>query len=312
MHEVAELRREENRRRVHEKGTVGSKLADRMAKLKQSNSRFGGFLLPDAAVSFNFNQNLTADDIKRTVTVLAHFRGRLMEELEKDGELKGNDLTATKDVLAGLFDTLLKTIESGRMDGGAAVMLAPDAITVVAGGFVADGDALAQNLRKLANLAQNEPDFPGVSFFAEKHGAVSFHTMKLPVPEDEEEARALLGDEFDVAIGTGPQSVFLCFGKAGLATAKKIIGQSAARENEQLAPSQITIALTPIVNFAKSFSDDEKVQTLAAALIDTAGKDRLQITTTAIDDGYHTRLQVEEGVLQAIGVGVRPLRVWVL
>ena len=84
-------------------------------------------------------------------------------------------------------------------------------------------------LRKVAELAKDEPEFPGIKFNADTHANVRFHTLKLPVPADAgEDVRNLLGDELEVAIGTGDKSFYLAFGKDSVGTLKKVIDQSAA------------------------------------------------------------------------------------
>src|SRR5690606_24867468 len=107
---------------------------------------------------------------------------------------------AAKDVLNMVMDVVSETIKSGRIDGGATLMLNEGSLSAVAGGYVADSAKAEAAFRKLVTLAEKEPDFPGVKFNAATYQNVNFHTMRVPVPEKEGDARKILGENLDVAI----------------------------------------------------------------------------------------------------------------
>ena len=58
----------------------------------------------------------------------------------------------------------------------------------------------------MVEIAESEPDidFKGVKFNADEHtgAGVQFHTLSLPIPQ-EEYARRVLGDQLDIVVGTG-------------------------------------------------------------------------------------------------------------
>lgn len=283
---------------------AGSELANRIAN-QSTASKFTGFLLPDAAMNMNMAANLAQEDVEYTLSLVQLMRSQAMNELDADTNLNDDERAAAKEVLGGFIDVLYDTIESGRMDGGAALLLAPAGLTFAAGGHVADGKALDGLLRRVAELAKDEPDFPGISFGADSHGDVQFHTMRFPMPPGNEEARAVLGDELEVAFGIGGQSAFLAFGRDSVQTLKNVIDKSAQGAERELPVMQLNVALSPIMAFAAAFSEDATVAGLAAAMQAVDGSDKIVITGRAIPNGQTSRIELQEGAIRAIGESVK-------
>src|SRR5262249_49005528 len=120
---------------------------------------------------------------------------------------------ALKSAMNGFLDAAEATIEGGQMDGGAAAVLHPDSLTVVAGFLIKDPAKIESGLKKIAEIGAKEPDFGGVQWDAAEHAGVKFHTMSVPIPEDQEDARKMLGDKVDVAVGIGTDSVYVAIGR---------------------------------------------------------------------------------------------------
>ena len=81
-----------------------------------------------------------------------------------------------------LLDVADATVKAASMDCGASLVLKPGSLGFVAGGFVADGEKLADAVKKLAGLAaKKDPNFPGINFDAETYEGVTFHTAKIPL-----------------------------------------------------------------------------------------------------------------------------------
>jgi hypothetical protein len=155
--------------------------------------------------------------------------------------------------------------------------------------------------RRAVELAKDEPDFPGVKFDADKHGDVTFHTIKAPIPEGEQ-AREFFGEHVEVTIGIGRASAYVAVGNDGIATLKKVIDSSAAGAGQDLPPSQLYVALAPIMKFAASVDRENPVTAMLAASVDKIrGNDRVSITSSLIERGVRSRIQVDEGVLKLLG-----------
>lgn len=279
----------------------GTTLAAQMATMENSKSDYTGFLSPDAAASLNAVAKLTATDIESFSLILKTVREGAMQGLDEEGDLNDEQRAAAKEVLGTLFDVGQKTVDSGKLDMGAALLLSPEGLTVVAGGYVADGAALDKAFKQVIKLAEQEPDFPGVKLNAEQHGDVHFHTMNIPVPENEREARQLLGETLEVAVGFSGKSIYVAFGKNSLSTLKDVIDKSKAGAGKVVPAGQFNIALTPILRFAASVTDDEVTHELAELISASKGNDKISITSDYIPNGTRMRLKVDEGILKLVG-----------
>ena len=283
----------------------GTKLAKRMAMMQDSKTNFSGFVLDDAAATFNFANKLHPDDIATYKIALKTTRDRVMPELDKDEDLDEQQRAAAKELVGTVMDVLSQTVETGKLDGGGALLLEPGSINFVAGGYIADGTSMDKSFRDLINLAKDGDDFPftEVQFDAEKHGEISFHKLRAPV--DDDEARPVLGDEVEIAVGFGMKSFYVAFGKDPIATLKQVIDTSAASPDKQVRPVQVTVSLMPILKFAASVSEEPIVGMMIEALENAPGNDKIRISSQAIQLGGTTRVELDEGVLQLIGAGVK-------
>ena len=169
------------------------------------------------------------------------------------------------------------------------------------GGLVADGTAVEAALKKVVTLMQNEPDFPGVKFNVDSHAGVSFHTLALPVTEDD--AKQIFGDKVDIVVGTGPKAAYIAIGNDGMAKIKSAIDKSQSSPGKSVLPMQITVAAGPILKFSQQFSEDADLEVISKELEKYKDNDRLNITVISIKDGGRVRIEAEEGVIKAAAMG---------
>ncbi|MEO8496987.1 MAG: hypothetical protein ABI614_18100, partial [Planctomycetota bacterium] len=278
-------------------------LAGQFESIYTMKSDFAGFLIPDAAATLHFTAPVLKEDIEQTVRMLTAAREKALAEIDKDHKLPNEQARATaKEIVGSLMDVLQKTIEAGKLNGGAALLLGPQSINFVAGGFIADGKAVEKDLKRLVELAKQSKDNPGIEakFNVATHGGVSLHTIEVPVPASEEEARKILGEKLVTVIGTGATSVYFALGNNSMDLLKQVIDGSAASDGKT-SPMTLNVGVGPILAFAASVDDDAIVAGLAKAIKNAKGKDHIAITSKAIPRGIAYRLEVEEGVLQLIG-----------
>ena len=289
---------------------AGTKLATQMATYNKMTSSFGGFELDDAAVTLRFTSPIAKEDIAQVREALTAMRGQAMDAIDKDDNLSDGDAKKTaKQVVNSFVDVLVATVEAGKIDGGAALYLEPESIQVVAGGFVADGKAVQQQLQKLADLAKqaggDDVAIEELKFNAAKHKGVDLHTFSVPIPDDEEQAQKVFGDALEVVVGTGAKSAFIAFGEESIELLKEIIDDSATAAKDEVTPMELIISLAPILEFTASIEDDPIVKMLAETIKKAAGKDHIRLSQSNIDRGVTARLEVEEGVLQLIGAAAK-------
>jgi hypothetical protein len=282
----------------------GSAMARQMAALKDTKSRFTGFLMPGASVTLNSASKLGKDDIEQNVALLEMVRKRAESEIDNDAGLGPNQRASAKQIVGQFFTVLTDTVKQGTLDLGATLMLEEEKLSFAGGVHVADGRKLEEAFAKLVDLAKNEPDFPDVKLNAAKHGDVNLHTVEVDIPEGEEEARRLFGERLNITVGTAPTALYAAFGKDGQDLMKRAIDASKQAGDKAVPPMQLNLFLRPIILFAASMDRDGNpvLQDIARSLEEAeGGEDQISLTSTAIPNGSLTRLNVTEGVLRLIG-----------
>jgi hypothetical protein len=279
---------------------AGSNLAKQLAAQAGAKTKFAGFLSDENAAYFNVTSKLGPDDIKQTLESMKGVRAQVEKAIDDEEKLPNDEAKASvKKIVGTLLDSFEATIKTGSIDGGGALQLG-DTLTFAAGGYVADGAQLDKAFRDLVKLAEKEPDFPGVKFDAAKHKDVRFHTLTVPV-KDDEDAQKVLGENLDIVIGIGPKAGYLAFGADGLDELKTVIDASGKKTDADIPPVQVNVSLGRIFKFAASKGDEPQVAAMAEALAESDGEDHVTLTVVPVTNGQRVRLLLEEGVLKLIG-----------
>lgn len=280
-----------------------SSLAKQMNAMANATSDFTGFLREDAAAQLSLSSPIPQEQIATSVDALQGLKTAAMKEIEKDDDLPSDEARAAAKELAGMaIDLFIETIRSGKMDGCMSVVLKPGDISLLGGFHVADGKGVERLLRRAAQLAEQDSDFPGVKFNAEQSNGVSFHTMSVPVPE-EKDARAILGDTLELAVGTGEDAAYIGVGRNCVAQLKNIIASQPKAKSVQ--PFKLTLALKPIMEFAASIDGNPLVSTVSESLAESGDKTHVQLHGMSIENGFVYRIEIEEGVIRAIGEAIQ-------
>lgn len=277
----------------------GGALAKQMNEMANAKSDFTGFLLPGAAMSVSIASDIPAEQIESSVEALENLKKTALQEIDKDEDLENAESRrAAKDMVSAAMEIFAETIKTGKMDGGMSVMMEPGNISVLGGFHVASGKDIEDVLRRLAKMAEEEPDFPGIKFNADRSEGVDFHTMSVPVPEDEG-ARKVLGPTLEMAVGTGEDSAYIGFGTNCVAKLKEIIGSQPKQKS--VPPFQLTISATPIMEFVSAMDDNPLMASVTEALKASGDKDHVKLHGIPIKNGFTYRVEIEEGILKGIG-----------
>jgi hypothetical protein len=288
----------------------GSKFAKQIAGYGTPKTNFAGFYQPEAAATFSFASQADPETIQENIEQMRATMDTMRKQAEKaidEEEDIPDDETrvAVKAALADFMDAFQATMESGQMDGGGAVQLSADSLTVIAGAQVKDPAKFEEGLKKLAALAEKEPNFNGVTWNAATHEGVNFHTLAIPVPADEAEAQKIFGEKVDVAFGIGAEAVYVAVGDNNIDTVNKAIDASKSEAGKEVPPFEFSASLGQIMEFAAANAKDEDkplVQGIADMLKnDAQGRDHVRASATLIENGLKYRFEAEEGVLRAIG-----------
>ena len=284
-----------------------TKLAAQMDSAAETTTKFAGFLVPDAAISGNFAGVIPADQMAQSLAALDNVEKSALKEIEADNDLQdANARNAAKKLVTTFMGIARSTIKTGKMDSCMSIILKPKAMTLVSANHVASGAEVEEAVKQLVEMAKNEPDisFSSVKFNAAEHAGVRFHTMSLPIPQ-EEYVRQVLGEQLDIVIGAADDSAYVALGTNGMEYLKQMIDSSASSQGEKIEPFQATVALTPILEFADSIESNPIISALSQAISQSNGKDRIQIRSTPIENGITYRFMIEEGILKLVGQGIQ-------
>jgi len=285
----------------------GSPMDQQMQKMAQAKTNFAGFLQSNAAVKGCVSGTNTKEEIDQAVGTLGELKTRMEEAIDKDNNLKDDKAKAQVKAVAGQFiDVVIKTVKTGKSDGGGLLVLAPDTFQLAVGGFIADGPGLEAAVKNLVELAKGEPQFNNVAtvkFDVATHKDVKFHQVNIKLPPDaDQNAKKIFGDAVELYIGAGPDSAYVALGKGSMELVKSVMDQSAAEPNKPVQPFQLSIALVPILKFAASVNpNDPHLATVANQFELHEGKDHVLVNAKPISNGMQYRLEVEDGVIEAIG-----------
>jgi hypothetical protein len=281
---------------------AGSKLAAQMGAVEQQTTNYGGFQQEDAAFSMNLVTTVRPEDMKSQKAQIAVMKKEALKAIDDDASLPNDEArTLAKDIVGSLIDALERTLETGKLDGGAVVLLKPDALSLIGGGSVASGAEFEAIFKKAVTAAANDPKFPGVKYDAHQHAGLRIHTIDFPIPAEEEEARQLLGESLNVAVGIGEKSFYFAVGKDNITALKRIVDDSAANEGMKVPPLKMQVAARPILDFAAAIDGRPEIAALITLLDRAPGKDHVVVTAEPIERGATYRIVVEEGILQVLG-----------
>ncbi len=287
----------------------GSKMAQQVAAYGQPRTNFAGFFQPNAAatvvVATKSDPKLIAEDLAQFEKMMQNSQQQLNKEIDKkvdDAEAR----EALKAAAADCFDAFEETVKEGQIDGGAALHLSPDSLTLVAGVHVKEPTKIESALKKLETAAKKSPEFPGIKWNAANHAGVKFHTITVPVPQNQQAPRQMLGDEVNVAIGIGPESVYAAVGRDNIEAVGKAIDASAAAKEKAVPPFEFVLSLGPILEVAAAQAKEGRQKEILKSVADmlknqAQGRDHVRAVGQVVPNGLRYRFEAEEGVLRAIG-----------
>lgn len=282
---------------------TNTKLAEQFAQAKPGKTKFGGLLLPGAAITFNSISALGDSDVAQAKAGLATLRSSATKELANQ-ELTEEQVELATKLLDDVIGVLEKTVDGKKIDAAASLLLDPEAVTLVAGVGIADGAKLQKTFQKLLDeVKKSEEAAASLEVKTETHGGVAINVLSIPTPDPQ--LAAMVGDTLEVVVGIDKDKVLLAIGRDAAETLTKAIDQFKSAGDKEVPPMQLALAAKPIAKFLAEIGDDEQVKATASmvsGLLEKAGdKARVTLTTTPIAQGVRVRLEVEEGLLQVIG-----------
>jgi hypothetical protein len=184
------------------------------------------------------------------------------------------------------------------------VVLLPKSLSFAGGGAVADGAEIEKILKSLADVGKDINDFPKLQLNYGSVGDLKLSRLTAPIPDRNREARDILGDQLEIVVGIGPKTVIVAGGREAEGLLKKVLDSSTQQPNKAVTPFNLSVALLPILKFSKSIDENPIVNDLIAAL-ERSGSDRIVVANRPGARSNITRVEIQEGVVQAIGDAVK-------
>lgn len=278
----------------------GTPLAEEMASDPNPTTNFAGFAQADAAASLSFAGTVKDANQAQMEQMITGLQAQLNRSIE--AEAPGELQAPLKEAMGDFVGAVSATLEAGKMDGGAVLNMAPGSMSLVAGGLITEPAKIESGLKKLVDaLAASEGDkLPPIAWGAETHEGVTFHTMEVPVVD--EDAQKLMGSSAQVIVGIGPQSAYVAVGADAATALKAVIDGSAAEPGKAITPMELTVSMSKVLGTIATVADaDDKpaLEMAASSLANSSGLDHLHMIAQNIANGVQFRFEVEEGVLQA-------------
>jgi hypothetical protein len=259
-------------------------------------TRFGGISDDENPAGLYVSSPITEGDQAMILELLGEARkqieAKIADEFATNEEAKALFTTAAGDSL----DVVKATIEEGLIDGAAAI-LGEGPFSVVAAVHVADGMKLNGVFKKLIGVAAQAPNAPPIKLDAEEKSGITFHTVEIPLDDD---ATEFFG-EASLTIGFGKNTVVIGVGEEPIESVSEAL-DGKAEDDGPPAKGQVHIAPFLAIGVEKENNEREKaMMQVALDVLEASEKDRIVMTSGFIPNGQKSRLEVEEGILKAIG-----------
>jgi metal-dependent amidase/aminoacylase/carboxypeptidase family protein len=280
----------------------GSEMAEQISASKKAGaSRFGGFLMDGAAMTANMTSQIAPNQIEQTLSVMKNSKEQIQEMLDANPNMTDAQAEMTEELVDSLLDVVMKTVEDGRMDMGAVMMMNDGEMNFAMGVEAANPKKLEDAVKDVVKMVEKEVgDEVQFNLNAGSHRGTTFHEILVEVPSSEEEAQQIFGDQLTLVIGIAKDAVYFAMGSDPEDVLKQAMDKSAESSDSKAdMPMQVNFYLSPILKFASGIQGMEMMEMMSDTL--QSGGDRIQIRSEFIDNGTKTRFEIQDGILELLG-----------
>lgn len=278
--------------------TSGSEMAKKINNsVLKENSKFKGFLMEGAAMSAHGSSAIAKEDLEQSLKMIEKMPGMVREQLE-DEDLSDEEIETLEALATDCIKVVTDTLNAGKIDGGAVMMLEESDLNFAAGFFIAKPSDLEDIVKKYVPILEQKMDSKlQVELNSGNHKDVTFHRVTFDVTD--EEAAKVLGEQAQVIIGIGKESGYLAFGNNPLDLIKKAMDSPGPSENQHAF--QVNFQIGQFLKFANQANEDPMLKAMSKKLL-ANGNDRVRVTSNYIQNGYNARMEVQDGILSLIKV----------
>ena len=282
-------------------------LAKRLGSQQSNPSDFAAFLKTDAAVAglYNVDVTPTPEEVAKLELRIEEQRHLMKEQLTSSVELSDDEREALERIADRMLDLMTETIKSGKIDAGMLLTTKPH-LNFVAGGHIADPNAVETSLKEYVKEFADERFAPKVTWDSSTHAGYRFHTLQYDVAENKDLSE-MFGDTLTVVFGIGNDGVMMGMGNECLTQIKRVLDASA--DSTENAPSMhFTVAVGPLVEMAaEADKANLLIQQANIMLRGAKGRDHVIVSTVDVENGVGYRIEAEEGVIKLMPLATQAL-----
>lgn len=269
-------------------------------------SAFSSVIREDAAAYIHFASSISPETVEQARGSLESSMAMLRQVVQQTDELSNQEEKDVIEVCDGLFDLVIESYAKGKVDAGALLLASEDQLQFAMGAFVSDGEEAAKILKDVAEKVEGRQDAPTFEFDRDTYKGVTLHLVEADVPEDEEEARKVIGETLRVHVGTGDEAIYLAVGDSSLNLMMELIDKAYSGNAESTnILMQAEFNLMPVLQYTQSVAKNEAATAMLDALARANDPGKVQITSQSIENGQSSRFMIGDGLLQAIGAAYR-------
>lgn len=270
-------------------------------------SRFSGFVEDGAAVTLVGIGKMTEDDKAQTKLMLGEFARQFDKEIDNDEDFEDEaSREEVKAIMKEIMASVEKTIDLGVTSLAGSMTLQESELNVIGAAQIADGKNLSASLDKLIELSRERGELEENDVTVEKleQDGNTFHVITAPVPEENEDAREMFGEEVTVILGFAEDAAYVAFGTSAQAKLDAAIAASKAAGEVEVPSLEMSVSLARILRFVADQQEDDDLSAIAQSLEASNGRDNILLTRDPIANGARVRILAEDGVLAAIGQAI--------
>lgn len=300
---------ESNRRLVVDASMTalpGSETALESAANMNPTTNFAGFAKEDAAMLMRISADTPEETREQQAaqlrTQMEPMRKQMLEQIDNEEELADNEeaRAVIKEAVGDLFDAMMETAIEGTFDMAMSAVVDESNQYVVGAAQVASPEKIESALKKLEQLAEDEPNVPEVQWDAATHGDATFHKVVIPVPDEVKQKRPQLGDTVTLAVGIAPNAVYMGLGPDVMSQVTAAMDASASNLGAATPLAEVVISLNKLLTAGGNDADPMQ-DMLKDALKGSEDSDQIRLKAEGIENGGRYRIEVEEGVVKALG-----------
>jgi hypothetical protein len=282
---------------------ASSEMAKRFneANLK-SGSEFQGFLMDGAAMTAHFYSGIVKEEADQYNKLLDKIPDLIREQLE-DEDLTDEEIEILVKLASGFGKVISDTVAEGKADGGAVLMVEDDGLNFASGLHVANPKELENLVKELVpQVEQRVGSRLQVELNSGSYRNVTFHRVTYDIPDDQEPAIKLLGEQLQVIVGIGEKSAYFAAGGNPLDLLKKAMDDAGPSDTQPAF--QMNFYLAPVMKLVGRMEDSDPMAKKMAKKLAETGGDRVRMTYEYLENSFRGRFEIQDGILSLIKVGV--------